>query len=102
MYLQVTAANPAPVALKLEKVYEPCMLVTKKRYVGFMYESPAQTTPTWDAKASYPSRTPEKPASFRTLRTQMLDGLAMKFCGEMATLNVVGSAKAHSLCCILR
>jgi len=47
---QVTAANPAPVTLRLEKIYEPCMLVTKKRYVGFMHESPAQTVPSWDAK----------------------------------------------------
>ena len=46
----MTAANPPPVALKLEKVYEPCMLVTKKRYVGFMYESPGQAEPSWDAK----------------------------------------------------
>ena len=51
---QVTAANPAPVTLRLEKIYEPCMLVTKKRYVGFMHESPTQTVPSWDAKVSLP------------------------------------------------
>ena len=32
------------------------MLLTKKRYVGFMYESPSQTVPTWDAKVSYCNR----------------------------------------------
>ncbi|EFJ43266.1 hypothetical protein VOLCADRAFT_66026, partial [Volvox carteri f. nagariensis] len=47
----VTAANPAPVTLKMEKVYQPCILQTKKRYVGFSYESPSQTQPTFDAKA---------------------------------------------------
>lgn len=38
----VTASNPAPVTLKFEKVYHPCVLLTKKRYVGYMYESPKQ------------------------------------------------------------
>ncbi|EFO86914.1 hypothetical protein CRE_04525 [Caenorhabditis remanei] len=34
----VTNANPDPVVLKLEKVYKGCVLETKKRYAGWMYE----------------------------------------------------------------
>ncbi|XP_052868750.1 DNA polymerase zeta catalytic subunit [Anopheles cruzii] len=46
----VTADNPPPVKLKLEKVYQPAILQTKKRYVGFMYESADQKQPTYEAK----------------------------------------------------
>ncbi|CAK7340718.1 unnamed protein product [Dovyalis caffra] len=46
----VTAINPDPVILKLEKVYHPCFLLTKKRYVGYSYESPDQIEPVFDAK----------------------------------------------------
>ncbi|KAJ3664973.1 hypothetical protein Zmor_000501 [Zophobas morio] len=46
----VTNANPDPVKLKLEKIYQPCILQTKKRYVGYMYESPEQAEPVYDAK----------------------------------------------------
>jgi DNA polymerase zeta len=46
----VTARNPDPVLLKLEKVYRPCFLLSKKRYVGAMYESPDQTRFRFDAK----------------------------------------------------
>ncbi|XP_048236258.1 DNA polymerase zeta catalytic subunit isoform X2 [Ricinus communis] len=46
----VTAMNPDPVTLKLEKVYHPCFLLTKKRYVGYSYESADQTEPVFDAK----------------------------------------------------
>uniref|UniRef100_A0A2N9FAW5 DNA polymerase n=1 Tax=Fagus sylvatica TaxID=28930 RepID=A0A2N9FAW5_FAGSY len=46
----ITAMNPKPVTLKMEKVYHPCFLLTKKRYVGYSYESPEQTEPVFDAK----------------------------------------------------
>jgi DNA polymerase zeta len=46
----ITAMNPNPVTLKMEKVYHPCFLLTKKRYVGYSYESPEQTEPIFDAK----------------------------------------------------
>jgi DNA polymerase zeta len=46
----VTDINPRPIKLKFEKVYHPCVLLAKKRYVGFKYESPTQTEPDFDAK----------------------------------------------------
>ncbi|CAI4053009.1 hypothetical protein SKDZ_16G1080 [Saccharomyces kudriavzevii ZP591] len=47
---RVTQNNPKPVSLKFEKVYHPSILVSKKRYVGFSYESPSQNLPFFDAK----------------------------------------------------
>ncbi|KAI4310958.1 hypothetical protein MLD38_035900 [Melastoma candidum] len=46
----ITGMNPNPVVLKMEKVYQPCFLLTKKRYVGYSYENPEQTQPLFDAK----------------------------------------------------
>ncbi|KAG8363827.1 hypothetical protein BUALT_Bualt19G0062700 [Buddleja alternifolia] len=46
----ITEMNPNPVALKMEKVYHPCFLLTKKRYVGYSYENPEQSKPIFDAK----------------------------------------------------
>ncbi|XP_073038938.1 DNA polymerase zeta catalytic subunit isoform X2 [Primulina eburnea] len=46
----ITEMNPNPVTLKMEKVYYPCFLLTKKRYVGYSYESPDQSNPIFDAK----------------------------------------------------
>ncbi len=45
--LAVAKSHPIP---KLCQVYQPCILQTKKRYVGLMYESPKQAVPTLDAK----------------------------------------------------
>jgi DNA polymerase zeta len=47
---RVTDDNPWPVKLKFEKVYHPCVLLAKKRYVGYMYESVDQEKPIFDAK----------------------------------------------------
>ena len=46
----VNAVNPRPVELELEKVYHPCILLSKKRYVGYSWESASQTEPVFDAK----------------------------------------------------
>ncbi|KAG5454784.1 DNA polymerase zeta catalytic subunit [Clonorchis sinensis] len=46
----ITSLNPAPIKLKMEKIYYPCLLEAKKRYAGYAYESPTQTEPVFDAK----------------------------------------------------
>ncbi|QRW05068.1 DNA polymerase family B [Ceratobasidium sp. AG-Ba] len=50
----ITATNPPPIKLKFEKaslnVYYPCVLMAKKRYVGFKYENPDEIEPVFDAK----------------------------------------------------
>ncbi|KAK1233576.1 DNA polymerase zeta [Marasmius sp. AFHP31] len=45
----ITRQNPKPMFLKFEKVYHPCVLLAKKRYVGWKYESP-DDNPVFDAK----------------------------------------------------
>ena len=46
----ITKMNPRPIKLKFEKVYHPCVLLAKKRYVGFKYEHRNQKEPEFDAK----------------------------------------------------
>ncbi|KAJ3125155.1 DNA polymerase zeta, partial [Physocladia obscura] len=48
----VSIRNPIPMKLKFEKIYLPSVLLAKKRYVGFMYETPDDIgkPPIFDAK----------------------------------------------------
>jgi DNA polymerase elongation subunit (family B) len=46
----ISDMNPLPIKLKFEKVYLPCILLAKKRYVGFMYETIHDGDPVFDAK----------------------------------------------------
>jgi len=68
---EVTRRNPWPVKLQFEKVYHPCVLVTKKRYAGFMYENKAQTSPDFDAKGIETVRRDGCIAGARTLEKAM-------------------------------
>ncbi|CAK7272704.1 DNA polymerase zeta [Sporothrix epigloea] len=63
----VTATNPHPVRLKFEKVYHPCVLLAKKRYVGYMYEQAQQAEPVFDAKGIETVRRDGSPASAKMM-----------------------------------
>ena len=68
---QVTLSNPDPVTLKFEKVYHPCVLLTKKRYVGYAYESRQQRKPTFDAKGIETIRRDSCPAVSKILERSL-------------------------------
>ncbi|CAG2169470.1 unnamed protein product, partial [Oppiella nova] len=67
----VTQSNPKPVRLKFEKVYLPCVLQTKKRYVGFSYESVDQQKPKFDAKGIETVRRDTCPAVAKLLEKSL-------------------------------
>ncbi|XP_054990548.1 DNA polymerase zeta catalytic subunit isoform X1 [Sorex araneus] len=67
----VTATNPKPVKLKFEKVYLPCVLETKKRYVGYMYETLDQKDPVFDAKGIETVRRDSCPAVSKILERSL-------------------------------
>ena len=79
----VTDMNPRPVRLKFEKVYHPCVLLAKKRYVGYKYESPEQTTPEFDAKGIETVRRDGTPAE------QKIEEKALRLLFETADLSCV-------------
>lgn len=63
----VTQTNPSPIKLKFEKVYQPCILQTKKRYVGYKYETPSQLEPVYEAKGIETVRRDGCPAVVKVL-----------------------------------
>lgn len=63
----ITQSNPYPIKMKFEKIYQPCVLQTKKRYCGFKYESPEQEEPEFEAKGIETVRRDCCPAAARML-----------------------------------
>ena len=81
----ITDINPRPVKLKFEKVYFPCVLLAKKRYVGFKYESKDQMVPDFDAKGIETVRRDGTPAE------QKIEEKALKTLFRSADLSQVKS-----------
>jgi len=81
----ITDANPRPIKLKFEKVYHPCVLLAKKRYVGFKYEHRNQTVPDFDAKGIETVRRDGTPAE------QKIEEQALKILFRTADLSQVKS-----------
>lgn len=79
----ITDMNPRPVKLKFEKVYHPCVLLAKKRYVGYKYESRDQVKPDFDAKGIETVRRDGTPAE------RMIEEKALKILFETADLSQV-------------
>ena len=81
----ITDMNPRPVKLKFEKVYFPCVLLAKKRYVGFKYENKNQMVPDFDAKGIETVRRDGTPAE------QKMEEKALKILFRSADLSQVKS-----------
>ncbi|EHK97080.1 putative DNA polymerase zeta catalytic subunit [Glarea lozoyensis 74030] len=79
----ITKMNPRPVKLKFEKVYLPCVLLAKKRYVGFKYEYRDQKEPDFDAKGIETVRRDGTPAE------QKIEEKALKILFRTADLSEV-------------
>ncbi|UKZ74136.1 hypothetical protein TrVFT333_001795 [Trichoderma virens FT-333] len=79
----ITERNPKPIKLKFEKVYHPCVLLAKKRYVGYKYETKDQTTPEFDAKGIETVRRDGTPAE------QKIEEKALRLLFETADLSQI-------------
>ncbi|KAK4198463.1 putative DNA polymerase zeta catalytic subunit [Triangularia verruculosa] len=80
---EITDMNPRPMKLKFEKVYQPCVLLAKKRYVGYKYEFPGQKVPELDAKGIETVRRDGTPAE------QKVEEKALRILFETADLSKV-------------
>lgn len=68
----VTASNPPPVQLKLEKVYQGSMMQTKKKYCGMKFESKEQKKPTFEAKGIETVRKDQCSLTQKVLRNSLV------------------------------
>ena len=69
---EVTASNPPPVQLKLEKVYHGSMMQTKKKYCGMKFESKEQKKPTFEAKGIETVRKDQCALTQKVLRNSLV------------------------------
>lgn len=76
----VTAENPPPVQLKLEKVYLGSIMQTMKRYCGMKFESKNQKKPVFEAKGLETLRKDQCALTQKVLRNTLItlfqDGIA--------------------------
>ncbi|KAJ9661272.1 DNA polymerase zeta [Neophaeococcomyces mojaviensis] len=79
----ITDLNPRPIKLKFEKIYQPCVLLAKKRYVGFKYEHVGQKEPEFEAKGIETVRRDGTPAE------QKIEENALKVLFRTADLSQV-------------
>ena len=79
---EITKQSPSPIKLKFEKVYLPCVLLAKKRYVGFKYEH-VNDQPTFDAKGIETVRRDGTPAE------QKIEEQALKIMFRTGDLSAV-------------
>ncbi|ORY80222.1 hypothetical protein BCR35DRAFT_266236 [Leucosporidium creatinivorum] len=79
----VTSMNPRPMKLKFEKVYLPCVLVAKKRYVGYKFERLSDPKPEFEAKGLEVIRRDGTPA------TQKMQETTLKLLFETLDLSLV-------------
>lgn len=79
----ITKANPHPIKMKFEKIYQPCVLQTKKRYCGFKYESPEQTKAEFEAKGIETVRRDCCPAAARMLEMALRIQFTTRDVGEV-------------------
>ena len=68
----VTASNPPPVQLKLEKVYLGSIMQTKKKYCGMKFDSKDQQKPTFEAKGLETIRRDQCALTQKVLRNSLV------------------------------
>lgn len=103
----VTQSNPSPIRLQFEKVLSPCLLLVKKRYAGYAWTAPTQTTPTFLAKGIEVVRRDQCLATSQLTRRMLqllFDGctaatLRQIYYGEIAKLQ---TGTVNPLRCIFR
>lgn len=81
----VTEVFPDPIKLKFEKVYHPCVLLAKKRYVGNCFEHEMQKTAKFEAKGIETIRRDGVPAQLKMV------GKSLRILFESKNLSMVKS-----------